>query len=342
MALSRLRSWLDESLGWSELTERWGKLEVSGANPVHYTGAAMMFAFVFQGISGVLLMFHYEPHATTAYASTQRLIGEVPFGELLRAAHLWCSDLALVCVGLHLLTILLRRSYRHPRGLAWMAGVLTFFCVGALAYTGAILPWGERAYQEARVGSDLVGHVPGLGNTLRSLMRGGQEVAGHTLHHAFSFHVALLPAALVLLVGLNLFLLRRAVGWSHHHPEGAIPFYPDFLIRQAALCVLCFALVVSLATFVQRPLGAPLGAGAAALSAVSPPWFLLFVHVLVTVAPAKVLGVESATVIAGGIAFLLIVLFLLPLIDRRGSKATITAALATVVVLIGLTVYGLV
>ncbi|HEX7602952.1 MAG TPA: cytochrome b N-terminal domain-containing protein, partial [Polyangiaceae bacterium] len=139
----------------------------------------------------------------------ERIVGELPYGNLIRSFHVWASDLFVVCLLAHLFTIVVRRTFRPPHELTWLSGVVALVLGIGMAFTGAILPWNEAAYTNARVGSQLAKYVPLLGTGLQRFMRGGDEVTSATLGHAYGFHVAALPAAITVLVALHLFFLSR-------------------------------------------------------------------------------------------------------------------------------------
>jgi cytochrome b6 len=333
MIARRLTDWLSDRVGWDELTKGLGERRVPARGFSRYLGGVTLLLFFLEVASGVLLLLYYRPDAAQAHASVERIVGEVPYGDLVRGVHAWSSDLFVACLVAHLFAIVARRSHRPPAELAWLSGFVALVVGVGLAFTGAILPWSQTAYTQARVGSEIARHVPLLGGWLHRLLRGGDEVTSSTLGHAFGFHVALLPAVLTALVALHLFFqARRPVEASEGEPT--LPFYPDVVVRTAAVWTGAVMVVMTLAIFVDRPLGAAADPRVAADPSTLPPWYFLPVHALVKGAPRALFGVEGASLLVGAASAFGVAAVLLPFIDRRGSKVSAWAAWFVLVVLL--------
>jgi quinol-cytochrome oxidoreductase complex cytochrome b subunit len=328
--------WLGERLGWTHIHAALASRRVPRAGIGHYFGGITLFLLVLQVASGILLMLYYKPDAAQAHASVERIVAELPYGKLIRATHVWASDLFVGFLLAHLFSIVVRRSFRSPRELGWLSGIVCLFFGIGLAFTGAILPWSQNAQTDARVGSDLARYVPLVGEQLRRFMRGGEEVGASTLGHAFGFHVAALPAALTLVIGMHLFLLsrRRPTPRDPDDPN-LLPLYPDFFVRGAALTTAVLLTVMTLVVFIERPLG-PASDLAAASGGAYPPWYFLPIHQIVSMAPKEMLGMDGARFLVGAACALGLVVVALPFIDRRGSKYTAWAATALLILLIAL------
>jgi quinol-cytochrome oxidoreductase complex cytochrome b subunit len=319
------KRWADDRSGWSSMRARLAARRVRPGNPAFYVGGVLAFLLLMQMASGVLLLLHYQPSAPEAYQSVAFIMGGIPYGDLIRNMHLWCSDLLVLGVILQLFSVAIRRAFRTPNELLWISGLLGFFILLGLAFTGAVLPWSQSAYLQARVGSEIAGQTPFLGTALRYFLRGGEEVTTATLRHAYGFHVAVLPAVLTLLLVAHGVFLRRL----GTRPEPAevdlartVPIYPDFLVRMAAVMTAALVLVISLATFAERPLGEAAELSAAAPPGARPPWYFLFIHDLMLRAPRELLGVPSAKFIVGAGALIVLLAFFVPFFDRRGSRVT--------------------
>ena len=328
--------WLEERLGWPRMLASLAARRVPRNGISHYFGGITLFLLVLQVSSGILLMLYYQPDAAQAHASVERIVAELPYGKLIRATHVWASDLFVGFLLAHLFAIVLRRSYRSPRELGWLSGIACLFLGIGLAFTGALLPWSLNAQTDARVGSDLARYVPIVGEQLRRFMRGGEDVNASTLGHAFGFHVAALPAALTLVIGVHLFFLSRRQPTPHDpNDPKLIPLYPDFFVRGAALTVAVLLAVMSLVVFIERPLGPAADLTSSAPGAY-PPWYFLPVHQIVSMAPKELLGMDGARFLVGAACALGLVVVALPFLDRRGSKYTAWAAVAFLVVLLAL------
>lgn len=329
-----IRDWLSERLGWRDVTARLAAHRVPRRGFVFYVGSITAFLFLVQVVTGILLVLYYQPDPQTAFASVQRITGgEIPYGSLVRDVHAWASDFFVLSLMVHLFTVLVRRSFRPPHELTWMSGVFSLVIGVGLAFTGAVLPWNQTAYFDAAVGSGLARNVPVVGEWLMRFMRGGHDVGAGTLGHAYGFHVAALPAALTLLVGLHLFVLSRNPAVPPETKVETIPLYPDFIVRQGVAFTGLSVLLMTLATFADRPLGVIADPRAPPAGA-KPPWYFLPFHQVLRGAPKELLGVDGARFIASAVCLLGAVAVVLPFIDSRGSKITAWVAWALLFVLL--------
>ncbi len=228
-----LRGWLADRIGWSGVRSALGELRAPRRGFVFYLGGITLFLLLVQVASGILLLLHYRPDTAAAHASVVRIVGEIPYGDLIRGVHAWASDLFVACLLAHLFAVVIRRSFRPPHELTWLSGHAALVLGVGLAFTGAVLPWSEAAFTHARTGSELARYVPLIGDGLSRFMRGGAEVGPSTLQHAFGFHVAALPALLTLLVAGHVFLLSRkpVIAPDPAPAQGeTMPLYPDFVV----------------------------------------------------------------------------------------------------------------
>lgn len=320
------RRWFSERLGADALVERLRARRVPALSVPHYSGGVVIFLFLLLVATGCLLMLPYRADPGHAYASIEVIVGQVPFGGLIRGLHAWASHLFVAALLTHLASTLLLRRYRAPNELVWVVGLALLLVGVGLAFTGAILPWNQSGYLQARVSSELLGQGPVFGGFVKRLLRGGEELAPWTLNHAYGFHTGVLPATATLLALLHTVVLHRRRRLDEPGAPATIPAYPDFVLRMAAVCVGVMTLVVSLATFVQVPIGDPVDLRATVLTA-QPPWYLLFVHDLVSAAPPRVLGLPGAQFVLGALSVVGLFVLALPFIDRRGSRLTLYLAL---------------
>jgi len=332
MSGSGVSEWLRDRIGWEQIRAALEAHRAPRRSFFFYLGSITAFLLLVQVTSGVLLVLYYQPDATQAFGSVQRIDGGIPYGHLVRAVHVWASDLFVASVLAHLLTILIRRSFKPPHELSWLSGLVALFLSIGLAFTGAVLPWNQTAYTHARVGSEFAKYVPLIGPWLKRFMRGGDEITASTLGHAYGFHVAVLPAALTALVLAHLFFLSRKPANVAKDEKDSLPLYPDFFVRSAAAWTGVVVLLMTLAIFFERSLG--VAADATAPSTGRPPWYFLPFHQIVRVAPKELLGVDGARFLMGAATLVGLALALLPFIDRRGSKVTAWVASVFVVVLL--------
>jgi ubiquinol-cytochrome c reductase cytochrome b subunit len=347
---SRKPGWLSDRLGWGDLASSLRKHRAPRRGFVFYLGGITLFLLLLQVLSGVLLVLYYKPDALNAHPSVERIIGEIPYGDLIRGVHVWASDFFVACLLAHMFTIVIRRSYKPPHELTWLSGLVALVIGLGMAFTGAILPWSQKAYAQARVGSEIAHNIPIIGGWVHRLLRGGQEVTSNTLGNAYGFHVAVLPATVTLLVGLHLFFLSRKPALvpaseqivDDEPEEGAdgaegeaaksaakasvpaadddtIPLYPDFLYRQAVAWVGVLVAVMTLAIFADRPLGEAADPRLSSAGA-QPPWYFLPFHQIIRSSPRELLGVDGAKFIVGATCFVGLLVVALPFLDRKGSK----------------------
>ena len=186
-------------------------------------GRFCLFIFIMQAVTGVLLMFYYVPTADHAYASTQYILHDVDYGWFLLSYHFWGSSAMVVCVFAHMSQVFLWGAYKKPRELIWLVGLALFGIVMGFGFTGYLLPWDQRAYWATTVGVEIMDKMPVIGDFLARFLKGGPTPGQMTLSRFFVIHVMVLPAALMALAGLHLFLFRCAgpAGPFRGTPDGA-------------------------------------------------------------------------------------------------------------------------
>src|SRR3989449_1887362 len=165
----------------------------------------------------MFLAVYYAPTPDHAYDSIRYIETQVLFGPFVRGLHHWGASAMVVAIGLHMLQVFLYGAYKPPRELMWMVGVLLLLLTMGFAFTGYLLPWDQNAYWATQVGINMVGSVPFVGTFLVRVMRGGDTLGALTLSRFFAVHILFLPAAIMVLIALHMFILRRvgpAGPWS--------------------------------------------------------------------------------------------------------------------------------
>ena len=322
--LGRLWSWLEERTGVGAVGQLVKKKDV----PIHrhtvwyYLGGMTLFLLVIQIGTGILLLFYYRPSAGEAYESVQFLMAEVKFGWLIRSIHSWAANLMIFTLFLHLFSVMLLKAYRPPRDLTWFTGFFLLALALTFGFTGYLLPWNELAYFATRVGTQITGVVPVIGDFLLRLLRGGEDVSGATLTRFYAIHVALLPAATFLLLGLHLWLVQRhgmsrppAIGPSNDPPR-AMPFFPNFLLRDLVGWLTALAILAALAAYFPAELGSKADPFEPAPAGIKPEWYFMFMFQTLKLLPAHILGIEGEVVGVVGFALGGLFLLLLPVIDK--------------------------
>ena len=324
----RLWTWLDERVGLSELEKLARKKEVPAHRHTvwYYLGGMTLFLFGIQVATGILLLFYYRPSAEEAYESIQFLMAEVEFGWLIRSIHSWAANLMILTLFVHLWSVLLLKAYRPPREVTWFSGIGLLAVAMGFGFTGYLLPWNELAYFATKVGTEITGVVPAAGSFLRRLLRGGDEVTGATLTRFYGIHVAVLPALAFLLLGLHLFLVQKH-GMSvppsverRGGAERAMPFFPNFLLRDLVGWLSALAILAALAAYFPTELGKKADPFAPAPAGIKPEWYFVFMFQTLKYLPSYILGIEGEVVGAVGFGLGGLFLLLIPLLDRRTAR----------------------
>jgi quinol-cytochrome oxidoreductase complex cytochrome b subunit len=352
MYLEGVRGWLDARIGLTELGRIARKKEI----PIHrhsiwyYLGGMTLFLFTVQVVTGILLLLYYRPSAEEAYESVQFLMAEVQFGWLVRSIHAWSANLMIFALFVHMLSVLLLRAYRPPREITWLSGMALLGLALGLGFTGYLLPWNTLALFATKVGTDIPGAVPVVGDFIRLVLRGGEDVTGATLTRFYGIHVAILPALTTACLALHVYLVQRhgmsvPLGVEQSPPVRRMPFLPNFLLRDLIGWLVAVAALASLAAFFPTELGEKADPFASAPASIRPEWYFMFMFQTLKLLPAHVLGIEGETigVLAFGVGGLL--LTLVPFLDRaaaRGERNRLVTflSLALIAYMVAFTVYG--
>jgi len=175
-------------------------------------GLFTFFSFVILSVTGVLLMFYYVPTPEQAYLRMLDLRGAVVFGTFLRSLHRWSAHAMVGLAILHMMRVFLTGAHKAPREFNWVVGVLLLLLTLFLSFTGYLLPWDQLAYWAIMVGTSIAGYAPVVGEQMRFFLLGDDSVGREALLRFYVLHVAVLPAALVGLIGLHFWRIRKDGG----------------------------------------------------------------------------------------------------------------------------------
>ena len=314
--LSGIRKWLDERWPLSYLVHLSLDEEIPGGSSFAYTfGSALLAVFLLQVTTGILQLFFYVPDVKNAYNSINFLRTQVPFGWLINGIHRHGADLMVVLAALHLTRVFIFGAYKRPRELTWLIGVGLLITIMALTFTGGPLPWDQKGYWEAEVGSNIPGSIPVIGTELTRLMRGGNSMGQLTLSRLFAVHVGILPALLALLIATHLIAFRRfgSVGpWSETRRNVTGPFWPDQVFKDTVIAIMVILIIITFCVFSPKPFygqADPLDSSFTP----KPEWNFLFLYQSLKYFQ----GVLEPVGVVGVPAFFVTFLVLLPFIDRR-------------------------
>ncbi|WP_027714403.1 cytochrome b N-terminal domain-containing protein [Desulfuromonas sp. TF] len=177
-------------------------------------GLISFYLFLILVISGTLLMFYYIPSMESAYRSMKDLEFVISYGMVLRNAHRWSAHAMVIFVFLHLCRVFYTGSYKPPRDFNWVIGVCLLLLTLFLSFTGYLLPWDQLAFWAVTVGTNIAAYVPWLGDDLRFLLLGGNEVGQMALTRFYVLHIAILPLFTAVLVGVHFWRIRKDGGLS--------------------------------------------------------------------------------------------------------------------------------
>jgi quinol-cytochrome oxidoreductase complex cytochrome b subunit len=169
--------------------------------------AAVLFGILF--VSGTYLMFFYHPAIPQAYFDMHALATSIAFGQFVRNIHRWAAHLMVVIVFLHLLRVFYAGAYKAPRQFNWLVGVVLLVLTLLLSFTGYLLPWDQLAYWAVTVGTSIAGYVPILGDKAQQMLLGGPDVGSAALLRFYVLHIYVLPAALMLFLGVHIWRVRK-------------------------------------------------------------------------------------------------------------------------------------
>ena len=327
-SFKKLYSWIDDRVHLGDLVKFLGKKYV----PIHrhsvwyYFGGVSLFLFIIQVVTGILLLLYYKSGEELAFESIQFIMSKVQFGWLMRSVHSWSANLFILAALIHMFSVYFEKSYRKPREMTWLTGMLMFFLALAFGFSGYLLPWNELAFFATKVGTDIAGIVPFIGKPIMQFLRSGEEVTGATLSRFFGFHVAVFPGIFTLLLGIHLVLVQRQ-GMSEplRHESGppgehkTMPFFPNFLLRDLLLWLIVLNLLAILAVFFPWELGKKADPFASAPAGIRPEWYFLFMFQTLKFIPAKLLFLDGEVV--GIMLFSLagLLWMLVPFWDRKSS-----------------------
>src|SRR5207244_1442158 len=175
----------------------------------YYFGSPALLVLVIQITSGISLTMNYQPRAQDAFASVEYIMRDVPGGWLIRYIHSTGASAFFICVYLHMVRGVMYGSYRRPRELVWIFGVLIYLSLMGEAFFGYLLPWGQMSYWGAQVIINLFGTIPFIGEPLAVWIRGDYNISDATLNRFFALHVIALPLVLLGLVAAHLMALHE-------------------------------------------------------------------------------------------------------------------------------------
>jgi ubiquinol-cytochrome c reductase cytochrome b subunit len=331
--------WIEVRIGLEELLNKHSRKfhTPKGATLWSTFGYVALIAFIVQAITGIMLLLYYIPHPEYAFKSVQTITNEIPYGWLFRSIHNVGGNTIIALIIIHLVHVFLRVSYKKPREITWVSGVLMFFLVLLTLISGHLLPWHQIGFWQTTVTSSIPAFLPIIGEGISSYIRGGEFVTGITLSRFFSFHVVILPVFIVALMFLHVMLIRRQ-GLSNSpviEPEAdtappdefkrdthleSQPIFPYFTTKRLFMVICYFTVIFFILTFFPNlflPIEANIQADPMTTPEfIRPEWYFLAPYQLMKIVPNDVLGISM-------IAIFSVVLLFWPFIDPAESGRNI-------------------
>ncbi|MDX9990614.1 MAG: cytochrome b N-terminal domain-containing protein [Anaerolineales bacterium] len=205
----KVYTWLDERIGFDDFYKNLLDRPEPRGNWWNTLGSASLFLFIMQGLTGIFLTVYYTPSPDHAYDSILYIMNGIQFGWLVRGIHHWGASLMVLVVFVHMLRTFVSGSYKYPRELTWLVGIGLLLLTVGMGFTGYLLPWHQMAYWATTVGTQIAGSVPFLGDFILKVLRGGPDLSALTLQRFYAAHIWILPAILVALIGVHLFLIMK-------------------------------------------------------------------------------------------------------------------------------------
>jgi len=294
----------------------------------YFFGSLALLVLVNQFVTGIWLTMSYKPSAAEAFNSVEYIMRDVEWGWLIRYMHSTGASAFFIVVYLHMMRGLLYGSYKEPRELVWLIGMMIFLVLMAEAFMGYLLPWGQMSYWGAQVIISLFGAIPLIGPDLATWVRGDFIISDATLNRFFALHVIALPLVLIILVFMHIVALHRV---GSNNPDGieikkvknmqglpvdGIPFHPYYSVKDsmgAVVFAILFALVVFYMPegggyFIEPPNFEPANP-LKTPEHIAPVWYFTPFYAILRAVPDKFLGV-----VAMGAAIMF--LFAMPWLDR--------------------------
>lgn len=279
-----LKKFLEDRTGLPGLIRRVFLEEVKGgARWAYVFGSCLVFLFILQTITGIVMALHYSPSSSQAWGSIAFFQQNLQSGWLIRGLHHWAASFIVILAIVHLGQVFLFGAYQKPREINWWTGVVLLIIIMGLALTGYLLPWDQRGYWSTNVVTNIIGTVPFVGAKLKEILIGGQDFGSLTLTHFYGLHVLILPFLFFSVLAVHLLVFRKhgvTTAWWRSPEEVEAktePFWPRQVFYDLVFSL--FILII-LGAWVIYNKGAPLGPPADPTSnyLARPEWYFLFLY----------------------------------------------------------------
>lgn len=350
--LRNMGKWLDERSGFSDyVVPLVTHIVPRDARWWYVFGSATLTAFFVQVVTGICLAMTYVPGGDQAYESLKYITETAPLGSVVRGMHYYGASAMVMLAVVHMLQVYLHATYKYPRELNWMSGVVVLFVVLGMAFTGQLLRWDANGVWSVAVAAEMAGRAPIIGPAMAEFIMGGTTVGGSTLTRFFAIHVFIFPALIFAGVGLHLLLLFRHGVSEMPKPDqpvdpktykkeyegrlkkSGVPFWPNAMWRDVVFSTVVVGVILLCSVFIGPPsLDHPPNPSSIEANPM-PDWYFWWYFAVLSMLPAEL----ETWVILGAPVVGFLVLFLLPLISNKGHRAPSKRPWAIGIVVAGLT-----
>ncbi len=340
--ITKILNWFDERYPltnvWEEHLSKY--YAPKNFNFWYFFGSLAILVLVIQVVTGIFLTMHYKPDTELAFESVEHIMRDVSWGWLMRYLHSTGASLFFVVIYLHMFRAFLYGSYRRPRELLWIIGMVLYLTLMAEAFFGYLLPWGNMSFWGAQVIISLFGAIPFIGEGLAEWIRGDFVVSDATLTRFFAFHVILVPLLIIGLVFVHMVALHKT---GSNNPDGieikknkdenglpkdGIPFHPYYTVKDifGAGVFLFILFGITFLTpelsgwFLERANFEPANALQTPPDII-PLWYLTPYYSILRAVTYPLFGIDAKLWGVFSMGFAIFLLFLLPWLDRSPVKS---------------------
>ena len=332
----KIAQWVDDRTGITENILPIIKHPVPPRAKWSYVfGSATLFCFVLQVITGIGLSLLYQPSSGEAYQSLEFITNQAKFGNVLRGIHYFGASGMIIFVGLHMMRTYITASYKYPREMNWISGVILLICTIFMGFTGQLLRWDSNGVWSSVVAAQQLGRVPFIGQYMARLLIGGDTIGGQSLSRFYSYHVFIVPAFIFLFVGLHLYLVIRngiseppkagrlidpktyRAWYKNLLKEKGVPFWPNAAWRDVIVSALIVIVIVLLAFFIGAPALTSKPDPSLVHTSPNPDWYMIPFFALFALMPHKI---ESVAMLLGPL-ITIVLLFSIPFIANKGERS---------------------
>jgi ubiquinol-cytochrome c reductase cytochrome b subunit len=334
--LKNIWLWIDDRMGITENIIPVIKHPVPPkAKWAYVFGSATLFCFILQVVTGVALSLLYQPSSKDAYQSLLFITNKAKFGNVLRGIHYFGASAMIILVGIHMMRVYITASYKFPREMNWISGVILLLCTIFMGFTGQLLRWDSNGVWSSVVAAEQLGRTPLIGKYLARLLLGGDTIGGQSLSRFYSYHVFMVPAMIFIFIGIHLYLVIRN-GISEPPKAGrmvdpktyrawykkllkdkGVPFWPNAAWRDVMfsaviiICIICLAFIFGPPALSGEPDPAVMH------TIPKPDWYMVPFFALFALMPHKI---ESVAMLLGPI-LTVVILFSIPFISNKGERS---------------------